>query len=81
MDFSRKRNFVWLAVFFCVGCTAAEDRHSMEGKNVLFIVTDDLNCSLKMLWGSNAVTPHLDNLAESGFDSNKPIVNTPLWPI
>ena len=67
MDFSRKRNFVWLAVLlFCVGCTAAKDRHSLEGKNVLFIVADDLNCSLGCYGDPNAVTPHLDNLAESG---------------
>ena len=67
MDFSRKRNFVWLAVLlFCVGCTAAKDRHSLKGKNVLFIVADDLNCSLGCYGDPNAVTPHLDNLAESG---------------
>ena len=67
MDFSRKGNFVWLAMLlFCVGCTATKDRHPLEGKNVLFIVADDLNCSLGCYGDPKAVTPHLDNLAKSG---------------
>ena len=67
MYLRRKRNFAWLAaLLICVGCTASKDRHPLEKKNVLFIVADDLNCSLGCYGDAQAVTPHLDNLAKSG---------------
>ena len=43
---------------------------------MFLIVADDLNCALGCYGDTTAFT-HIDNLAEQGFNSIKPIVNIP----
>ena len=53
-------------VFVLAGCQTSIGEHEHCRKNVLFIVADDLNCSLGCYGNSSAFTPHIDDLAKSG---------------
>ena len=55
-----------IAVWLLDGCMSANQDGTPQGRNVLLIVADDLNCSIGSFGDSSAVTPHLDNLGEQG---------------
>ena len=55
-----------IAVWLLDGCMSANQGGTPQGRNVLLIVADDLNCSIGSFGDSSAVTPHLDNLGEQG---------------
>ena len=60
--------FLWFVggVVVLAGCQTSKGEHEHCRKNVLFIVADDLNCSLGCYGNSSAFTPHIDDLAKSG---------------
>ena len=51
---------------------------AQEKKNVLFIITDDLNCYLGAYGNPLAKTPNIDNLAEEGLLFQNACCNYPL---
>ena len=67
--------FFAAAVFFgCIsGCSSGDDKlsyHSQPGKspNIIFILTDDQRWDALGYAGNSLIqTPHMDELAESGF--------------
>ena len=65
-----------LVAFF--GCKAAQKDTLTKGRNVLLIVADDLNCALGCYGDTTAFTPHIDNLAEQGFQFNQAHCQYPL---
>ena len=79
--FLRRTSFErqWLAVLILAGCVFATGRlDASEKTNVLFIMSDDLNCDMGVYGHPLVKTPHLDRLAEQGTLFENAYCNFPL---
>ena len=70
-------NFLTLLILF-TSLTALSTVKSSKKLNVLFIIADDLNCSLGVYGDTIAITPNIDKLAKEGVVFDNAHVQYPL---
>ena len=59
-------NKLLLLILFIFSCNTEEKKNDNENLNVLFIMTDDLNCDLGSYGHPQVISPNIDELAKQG---------------
>ena len=57
---------ILLTTFLIFSCNPEESNITSEDLNVLFIMTDDLNCDLGSYGHHQVISPNIDRLASEG---------------